>query len=122
MGVRVTTPARAAIAPWAWPAKATSTPAARAMATADEATTAVVAAVLAAVNVVARVDVVDAAVATSTVDRSTTEAGVVDMIATFRRMAATVAPSSTSHLSMGRLTRCRGSTSARHFSVGCAPW
>jgi hypothetical protein len=113
---RVTTPARVAVAPWARPGKATSTPAARAMATTDEATTAVVA----AVDLAARV--VDAAVVTSTADRSMTEAGVVDMIVIVRRMAATVAPSSTSHLSTGRLTRCRGSTSAGRISMGCAPW
>jgi hypothetical protein len=88
---------------------------------AGEATAAVmaIAAALAAVDVAAKMNM---AVATSTIDRSTTEARVVDMIVTVRRKAATVAPSSTSHLLTGRLTRCRGSTSARHISVGCAPW
>jgi hypothetical protein len=81
---------------------------------AGEATAAVmaIAAALAAVDVAAKMNM---AVATSTIDRSTTEARVVDMIVTVRRKAATVAPSSTSHLLTGRLTRCRGSTSARHF-------
>jgi hypothetical protein len=70
VGARVVTLARAAVAPWARQAKATSTPAARAVATVDEPTTEVL-----AVELEARVDVVDAAAATSTADHITTVAG-----------------------------------------------
>jgi hypothetical protein len=44
------------------------------------------------------------------------------MIVPVKTRAATVAPSSIFHRSMGKLTRCHGSTSVKHISAVCAPW